>query len=52
MEMEINDFVDEFISRILSDKLHVKQKLKRMQVQRQGTAQWTIQRAGQQPTYF
>ena len=52
MEMEINDFVDELIKHILSDKLHATQKLKRMHVQRQGTAQWTIQRAGLDPMHF
>jgi len=52
MEMKINDFVDELINRIFIDKLHVTQKLKRMQVQRQGTAQWTIQQPGLHPMYF
>jgi hypothetical protein len=52
MEMEINDFVDELINRILSHKLHATQKLKRMHVQKQGTAQWTIQLAGLHPVQF
>ena len=50
--MEINDFVDELINRILSHKLHATQKLKRMHVQKQGTAQWTIQRGGLHPVHF
>jgi hypothetical protein len=52
MEMEINNFVDGLINRILSDKLQATQKLKRMHVQRQGTAQWNIQWAGLHPMRF